>query len=70
MAVGPGSFTGLRIGVTAAKTFAYAVGAEVIGVNTLAVLAAQAKAQSDAGAVVDDHGCAATRIVRREIRQE
>lgn len=39
--VGPGSFTGLRIGVTTAKTFAYAVGAQVIGVNTLAVLAGQ-----------------------------
>ncbi len=40
--IGPGSFTGLRIGVTAAKTFAYAVGAEVIGINTLDVLAVQA----------------------------
>ena len=38
---GPGSFTGLRIGVTAAKTLAYAVGAEVIGVNTLKVIACQ-----------------------------
>src|SRR5688572_10548194 len=32
--VGPGSFTGLRIGVTTAKAFAYAVGAEIVGVNT------------------------------------
>jgi tRNA threonylcarbamoyladenosine biosynthesis protein TsaB len=42
VAAGPGSFTGLRIGVTTAKTFAYAVGANAIGVNSLAVLAAQA----------------------------
>jgi tRNA threonylcarbamoyladenosine biosynthesis protein TsaB len=42
VAVGPGSFTGLRIGVTTAKTFAYAVGAEILSVNTLAVMAAQA----------------------------
>ena len=41
VAIGPGSFTGLRIGVTTAKTFAYAVGAEVIGINTLESLAAQ-----------------------------
>ncbi len=42
VAVGPGSFTGLRIGVTTAKAFAYAVGAEIVGVNTLEVLAWQA----------------------------
>jgi tRNA threonylcarbamoyladenosine biosynthesis protein TsaB len=39
--VGPGSFTGLRVGVTAAKTFAYAVGAEVLGLSTLEVIAHQ-----------------------------
>ncbi len=38
---GPGSFTGLRVGVTAAKTLAYAVGAAVLGVNTLEVIAHQ-----------------------------
>ncbi|MBM4094797.1 MAG: tRNA (adenosine(37)-N6)-threonylcarbamoyltransferase complex dimerization subunit type 1 TsaB, partial [Planctomycetes bacterium] len=38
---GPGSFTGLRIGVTAAKTLAYAVGAELIALNTLDVLTHQ-----------------------------
>jgi tRNA threonylcarbamoyladenosine biosynthesis protein TsaB len=42
VAVGPGSFTGLRIGVTTAKTLAYAVDTEVIGVNTLAAIAEQA----------------------------
>lgn len=37
--VGPGSFTGLRIGVTTAKTFAYAVGAEILGVDSLEAIA-------------------------------
>jgi tRNA threonylcarbamoyladenosine biosynthesis protein TsaB len=44
VAAGPGSFTGLRIGVTAAKTFAYAIGAQIVGVDTMNVLAAQAPA--------------------------
>jgi tRNA threonylcarbamoyladenosine biosynthesis protein TsaB len=41
---GPGSFTGLRVGVTTAKTFAYAAGSDVIGLNTLDVIAAQVPA--------------------------
>lgn len=36
---GPGSFTGLRVGVTTAKTFAYAAKADVLGVNTLEAIA-------------------------------
>jgi tRNA threonylcarbamoyladenosine biosynthesis protein TsaB len=36
---GPGSFTGLRMGITTAKTFAYAAGANLVGIHTLAALA-------------------------------
>ena len=39
---GPGSFTGLRVGVTTAKTLAYAVGCPVIGINTLEAIALRA----------------------------
>lgn len=39
--IGPGSFTGLRVGVTMAKTYAYAAGCEILGIDTLEVLAAQ-----------------------------
>jgi tRNA threonylcarbamoyladenosine biosynthesis protein TsaB len=42
VATGPGSFTGLRVGITTAKMYAYAVGAEVMGVNTLEAIAYQA----------------------------
>lgn len=39
VASGPGSFTGLRVGVTTAKVFAYAVQADLIAVDTLAAVA-------------------------------
>lgn len=39
---GPGSFTGLRIGVTTAKTFAYATDCQILGIDTLEVIANQA----------------------------
>jgi tRNA threonylcarbamoyladenosine biosynthesis protein TsaB len=37
--LGPGSFTGLRIGVTAAKTLAYVVGCPVYGFDSLEAIA-------------------------------
>lgn len=44
VSVGPGSFTSLRVGVTTAKAFAYAVSAEILPIGTLEVIAAQADA--------------------------
>ena len=60
---GPGSFTGLRIGVTMAKTLAYAVGAEVLGVNTLEAI--DGPADLTTGSNVNLNG----RIARRNTTQ-
>ncbi len=39
VAKGPGSYTGVRIGVTLAKTLAWTLGSELIGISSLASLA-------------------------------
>ncbi len=39
--IGPGSFTGLRVGIATAKTLAYCLGARSVGITTLEVIAAQ-----------------------------
>lgn len=58
--VGPGSFTGLRVGISAARGFGLATGKPVIGIPTLTVLAAPLLAQDDrvpvAAAIDARHG--------------
>src|SRR5437868_4552204 len=39
LSIGPGSFTGLRIGATLAKTLAFATGAKIVAVPSVLVLA-------------------------------
>lgn len=47
LTTGPGMFTGLRVGVVTAKAFAYSTGADLIGVNSLEVIAAQTAEGAD-----------------------
>ncbi|KRM71516.1 tRNA (adenosine(37)-N6)-threonylcarbamoyltransferase complex dimerization subunit type 1 TsaB [Lacticaseibacillus brantae] len=49
VADGPGSYTGVRIAVTTGKTLAYTLGIDLVGVSSLAVLAANIR---DTSAVI------------------
>jgi tRNA threonylcarbamoyladenosine biosynthesis protein TsaB len=52
--LGPGSYTGLRIGLTAAKTLAYATGKPLVGLDSLEVIAANAPAEALRVSVIAD----------------
>jgi tRNA threonylcarbamoyladenosine biosynthesis protein TsaB len=51
---GPGSYTGLRVGLMSAKAFAYATGCALLGLDTFACLAAQAPAEINSLEVLAD----------------
>jgi tRNA threonylcarbamoyl adenosine modification protein YeaZ len=52
VSLGPGSWTGLRIGLSAAKTLAWAAGLKLVGVSSFEALAHEAGVQAPAHAVL------------------
>ena len=68
VSIGPGGFTGTRVGVTFAKTLAYAAGLQCVAVPTAAVVARNAPAEATVAAAVVDarRGSIWSQIFRRD----
>jgi tRNA threonylcarbamoyladenosine biosynthesis protein TsaB len=54
VSIGPGSFTGLRVGVVFAKTFAWANNAKLVAVDTLQAVAQQLPSEQPSITVISD----------------
>lgn len=63
VAVGPGSFTGLRIAVTTAKTLGYALEIPILAVNSLTAIAATAPLFGNAAASLGNEDSVSARPV-------
>lgn len=51
--LGPGSFTGLRVGLTTAKLFGYTLKKKIVGVSSLEAIAAASEGDGSVAALVD-----------------
>ncbi len=56
LSIGPGSYTGLRIGASVAKGFAYASNIPVIGIDTLQVMASSALVTPEVKSFLENEG--------------